>query len=162
MAGRGPAPNRSDERRRGNKDDFEELPAEGYQGEFPALPAAYSVQQWDGEKHVTKRVRFLPSTREWYEAWARSPMATEFAGVHWFRLQTLAKLQDRFDRGNVTVAAELRQGLAAFGGSPLDLRRLGRSIARKEAEKRASPAKAAKSDRRARLERDATHLELVE
>jgi hypothetical protein len=153
MAGRGPAPKRPEERHDRRSKGFETLPAEGYQGEFPELPITYMQRTWDGEKHVEKRVRFLPSTRDWYQAWARSPMAVEFTEVHWLRLQSLAKLQDRFDRGDMTVAAELRQGLAAFGGSPLDVRRLGRTIDRTQGdgEPRAQPARSA-SDRRARLE----------
>lgn len=153
MAGRGSAPKPRGERHDRRGDDFETLPAEGFQGEFPPLPATYMQRTWDGEKHVEKRVRFLPSTRDWYEAWARSPMAVEFTGVHWLRLQSLAKIQDRFDRGDMTVAGELRQGLASFGGTPMDVRRLGRTIARQPAADGGSPrAKPAASRRRARLE----------
>jgi hypothetical protein len=156
MAGMGPAPVPPDQKRRRNKDSLAELPSEGYQGEFPALPASYKLQVWvpgerGGGEHVTRTVKFLPSTRAWYEAWARSPMATEFTTVHWLRLQSLAKLQDRFDRGDMKVDAELRQGLAGFGGSPLDVRRLGRSIAPRSERPQAPAPRAGQRDRRARL-----------
>lgn len=153
MAGKGPAPKRPEERRRRNKDSFDELPAEGYTGDYPDLPASYSVRVWDGEQHKTSKVKFLASTRAWYTQWATSPMAVEFTLVHWLRLQSIAKLQDRFDRGDMSIAGELRQALAGFGGSPMDVRRLGRTIASPAAAP-AKPGRATKKaggDRRARL-----------
>jgi hypothetical protein len=144
-----------------NSDKFTELPFEGYRGDFPPLPATYAQRTWDGEKHVTKRVRYLPSTRQWYEEWARSPMATEFTTVHWRRLQTIANLQERFDRGDLSVTSELRQGIASFGGSIADLHRMGRTISKAPADSENSRGRrAGSSDRRARLE--ASGLEVVQ
>lgn len=148
---RGPAPARPDQKRRRNNDE-EELPAEGYTGEYPPLPAKYSVRVWDGEKHKTSQVKFLASTRRWYEQWSTSPMAVEFTLVHWLRLQSIAKLQDRFDRGDLTVASELRQALAGFGGTPYDVRRLGRTITNPPTDASTPTTNPRRSDRRGRLE----------
>jgi hypothetical protein len=157
----GPPPKLPYERRRRNADHFDELPADGYQGDFPPLPTTYKIRVVDGKTHHTKTRRFLPSTRAWYEAWARSPMAVEFANVHWLRLQSIAKLQDRFDCGDVSVAAELRLGVASFGGTPHDLRRLGRTVARPQQPERGRGASADARSRRSRLERGDARLELV-
>jgi hypothetical protein len=48
--------------------------------------------------------------------------------VHWLRLQSIAVLQDRYDRGEHELAGELRLQLAGFGGTPYDVRRLGKTI----------------------------------
>ena len=125
MAGRGPAPKPAAQRRRRNKTDEAALPAGGYAGSFPPLPDGYRYFDHD----VFKRIRFLAATRRWYETWCRSPMATEFTDVHFMRLQEIAVLRDRFERsGDLEYMKELRLQLAGFGGTPLDLRRLGRRI----------------------------------
>jgi hypothetical protein len=56
MAGTGPAP--AEQKRRRNKDQFEELPAEGYQGDFPKLPKTYRVERtvWVKDKDSGKKV----------------------------------------------------------------------------------------------------------
>lgn len=137
MAGTGPAPEA--QKRRRNKESLTELPAEGYQGEFPALAKNYRVERVvmviDPETHrkvsetFTATILFLKATRDWYEAWARSPMAVEFTGVHWQRLQRVARIVDQYERtSDPSLLAEIRLQEAGFGGTPLDLRRLGRSI----------------------------------
>lgn len=123
---------------------MDELPAEGYTGDFPPLPASYGrevvekvpeVDEVSGEaiiKTVVRRrqVRYLHETRDWYETWARSPMATAFTGVDWNRLQRLARLVDGYYRSpSKDLSAEIRLQEAAFGGSPLDRLRAQLKIA---------------------------------
>lgn len=162
MAGQGPPPKDEAERRRRNKPDKpEELPAEGYQGEYPPLPATYGntvmkkVKTGDGDEELvseTVKITFLKGTRDWYDTWARSPMATEFTAVDWNRLQRLAKLVDQFERKPTKeMMAEIRLQEAAFGGTPMDRRRLGKKVGDgKKRRQRPSSEKEAK-ERRARL-----------
>jgi hypothetical protein len=121
MAGSGPAP--KPQRRRTNKPKIEaELPAKGYAGPFPVLAKSYRAGK--------ARVTFLAETRAWYERWARSPMACEFAGTDWTRLGMLARIVDGFYRTPASpLLAEIRLQEGLFGGSPLDRRRLGFRIA---------------------------------
>lgn len=128
MGGIGPAPKSPEQRRRRNAAaPLDALPADGYRGRYPKLPATYASAQRT-KRGAPKRERFLAQTRKWYEAWATSPMATEFTTVHWLRLQDVAVLQDRYNRGELELAGELRLQLAGFGGTPFDLRRLGKQI----------------------------------
>lgn len=137
MAGRGPAPKPAAQRRRRNKTDEAALPAGGYDGAFPELPPTYTVLPLIGKP---KKIKFLAATRRWYETWCRSPMATEFTAVHFLRLQEIAVLRDGYERtANIEFLKEMRLQLAGFGGTPLDLRRLGRRIERPEAPEDARP-----------------------
>lgn len=139
MAGRGPAPGANpnskpaDQRRKPNREaGLAPLPADGYTGKYPELPKTYRHQRWDAEaqEHKSTRHPFLAETRRWYKTWATSPLAHEFTEVHWLRLQEIAKLKDRLERGDFTVAGEYRHALAGFGGTPFDLRRLGKRVTR--------------------------------
>ena len=129
MAGHGPAPKPSEQRRRRHTRHVEaELPAEGYAGEFPALGKSYRAGG--------KPIAFLADTRAWYETWARSPMACVFTSTDWTRLGMLARLVDAFYRSaKPTLLAEIRLQEALWGGSPLDRRRVGLKIAAVEPEK---------------------------
>ncbi len=162
MAGKGPPPAET-KRRRNKPPAFDELPFEGHDGPFPPLPASYGVDfdvavlGEDGERSIVtrrKQVRYLHDTREWYETWARSPMATKFTGVDWNRLRRVATLADAFYRRPTQVlAAEMRLQEALFGGTPVDRLRAQMKIA---APAEAAPATGpgpskASADRRARL-----------
>ena len=129
MAGRGPAPKPSGQRRRNNKPPVDaELPASGFEGDFPPLPASYRA---DG-----KSLRFGADARRWYDAWGRSPMACRFVATDWARLGMLARVVDAFYRTpKPTLLAEIRLQEALFGGSPLDRRRAGFVIAPVEPER---------------------------
>lgn len=124
MAGRGPAPganpnrkNAAQRRRRNVDPSFDELPADGYSGPFPPLAASYSNRG--------RRVRFLKATREWYDTWARSPMATRFTGTDWQRLRMLAPLVDEANREPSTrLMAEIRLQESGLGATILDRQRL--------------------------------------
>lgn len=126
MAGNGPAPTGTAARR--NNPKIDELDAAGYQGEYPALPKRYSVGiNPETGRSITRT--FTAETRDWYETWARSPMATQFTGVWWKRLQLLARLVDGYVREPSTkLLSEIRLNEAGFGGTPYDLRRLGKRI----------------------------------
>jgi hypothetical protein len=72
----------------------------------------------------------------WREVWA-SPMAAEFIAADVPGLVLVARLIDRFNYGDVSLAAEIRLQRQCFGLTPLDRRRLQWEIARgEEAEKR--------------------------
>lgn len=128
----GPPPKLDHLRRRRNKPGLKPLPAAGYSGEFPPLPNTYRHQVWDNkaQRYKTARVRFLAETRRWYKTWATSKLAHDFTDVHWLRLREIAQLKDRLERGDLRIVSEYRQAIAAFGGTPADLRRLGRRVER--------------------------------
>jgi hypothetical protein len=149
MAGRGPAPKPAAERRRRNKTTTRELDATPPAAtDVPELPKKYRVGTVDGPKDIA----YLKATRDWYAAWTRSPLAAEFTEVHWLRLQEIARLKDGFERtGDLDLAKELRLQLAGFGGTPIDVRRLGVTIKRPEGDKPAgdgptAPAKDPKAN----------------
>jgi hypothetical protein len=122
MAGRGPAPKERALRRKGESAATEVLPAEGYSGKVPKLPAAYSVT--DGHNEV--EVRFLEVTREWYARWSRSPMATRFTDPDWDRLRfVIAPLFDRFLRSSSKeLAGEIRLQETLLGATVMDRQRM--------------------------------------
>lgn len=127
MAGQGPAPKDPEKRRRRNKGaEFEALPAEGYQGEFPALAQGYTLVIDTEDGPIEQWVEFLPSTREWYEEWAHSPMAVRFTAVDWGRLRrVIAPLADKFHRRPTTsIATELRLQESLLGATVMDRQRM--------------------------------------
>lgn len=141
MAGRGAAPganpNRKDPSqrvRRNIEPGFDDLPAEGYQGPFPPFPATWSntvmqkVETGDGDSElvaVTQKMTFLKATREWYETWARSPMAVRFTSVDWMRLRTIAPLFDQYQRRpRKDLASELRLQESLLGATVMDRQRM--------------------------------------
>lgn len=68
--------------------------------------------------------RWLKRTREWYEAWRSSPMASQFIGTDWEALFRLAALVDDFWRGDASKAGEIRQMEGKFGATIDDRMRL--------------------------------------
>lgn len=82
----------------------------------------------------------------WREVWS-SPMASEFIAADVPGLVLVARLIDKFNYGDMSLAAEIRLQRQCFGLTPLDRRRLQWEIERGEsAEKRrrthAAPATA--------------------
>lgn len=165
MAGRGPAPganpNRKDpsqRRRRNAEAGFDDLPAEGYKGEFPTLPATWSntivrkVQTGDGEDELmpeTVKITYLKATREWYETWARSPMAVRFTSVDWMRLRELAPLKDQYHRRPAKdLASELRLQESLLGATVMDRQRMRLRVT--DSEEKAEPEKKGATVRRLR------------
>jgi hypothetical protein len=165
MAGNGPPPKKPSERRRRNKDKppETELPAEGYTGEYPPLPAAWGntvtekIQTANGDEDFvskTIKVTFLDETRDWYEIWATSPMAHEFTAVDWNRLQRVAKLVDQFNRKpSKDLMAEIRLQEASFGGTPMDRRKLGQVIGGASGKSGRQPRASSEAEAKARRAR---------
>ncbi len=141
MAGRGPAPganpNRKDalqRRRRNAETPLDELPREGYQGAFPALPASWrteklvTVTDEEGNAYQVVKpvtVKYLKATRDWYETWAHSPMAVKFTPTDWTRLRQLAPLVDQYERKPAKdLAGELRLQESLLGATVADRARM--------------------------------------
>ncbi len=134
MAGTGPPPSDPETNVR-SSEAFESLPIEGYTGPYPELPKSWrtTVTEWvegeDGAKvevEKTKHVTYLADTREWYEHFATSPMATKFTKVDWDRLRlVIAPLRDIFHRRPSTkLASEIRLQEAALGATILDRQKM--------------------------------------
>jgi hypothetical protein len=127
MARPGPQPKDPERRQRRNATpEILRLPAAGYDGDYPALPAAYLMSIWDNDAQtpIDIRVEFLAATRDWYNAWACSPQATQFSGVTWLTLKRLAILVDRFERGETKHAGEIRLQESKLGATPEDMAKL--------------------------------------
>jgi hypothetical protein len=164
MAGKGPAPQPHRQRARDEKagGPWDLLPAEGYQGEYPKLPRFWQqeVTVWERdpdtrEKHpVVKMVRrqYLARTRQWYETFARSPMATRFTATDWVRLADIAPLKDCFYRGNHALASEIRQQETKLGATVRDRQDMRMRVAETPPERRGPDANVTSlSDRKARM-----------
>lgn len=130
MAGRGSAPKDPAERRRRNKaPEREELPVAGHRGRYPKLPKSYRVEI-ETEKGMRVRwVKYLKDTRDWYETWAKSPMAVKFTFVEWRRLRQLAPLVDAHHRNpSREMMSELRLQETLLGGTLMDRHRMNLTI----------------------------------
>ena len=120
MAGRGPAPKDPSKRARRNSDPIplRVLVAEAI--EQPELPAGVPSVD-DGELLMAE---WPEQTRTWWQMWADSPLSDDFTSTDWSFLLDTAMLHAAFWRGEIKVAAELRQRVAKFGATPEDRARL--------------------------------------
>lgn len=110
MAGRGPAPKDPEKRERRNAEvPMTELDPASAPTKARALPGAS---------------KFTAATRRRWRIWATSPQAAHFLETDWLVLERLAVLWDAFERGNHTVANEIRLVEAKLGGTPEDRLRL--------------------------------------
>lgn len=110
MAGRGPAPKASARRARRNADPVPAKVLAFVKGEAFDLP--------DG-------VEWHPQTREWWGMWQRSPQADTFTESDWsFLLDTALMHHAMWEKGQWTLAAEVRLRVAKFGATPEDRARL--------------------------------------
>lgn len=126
MAGRGPAKKADAARRRRNKDEPEvEVEVEAAAEDSRALPKSYKA--WDSATGKVKSFQFLTRTRAWYRNMCESPeLKATLTTASYLVLQDLAVLQDRWYRtGSLEIRKELRLGLAAFGATPVDAKRVG-------------------------------------
>lgn len=133
---RGPVPKDPAQRRRRNLETRVALPAAGNES-WPPLPLAPSGDPWPD------------AVERWYETWASSPQATQFAATDWQRLhmlapQYLAYLQS-FDKG---ILAEICRNESLLGATVADRKRLAWDITREEP---ASQAPSAPTPARRRL-----------
>lgn len=167
MAGRGPAPQEQRQRPRDEKASvpWEVLPAEGYQGEFPALPKTWRREsvRWERDEEtrekyavpVVEDVEYLAETGEWYETFARSPVACRFSATDWRRLRDLAPLKDQFYRGAHQLASEIRLQETRLGATVRDRQEMHMRIADAPASERRGADGTVSSiaaERRARLQ----------
>lgn len=99
----GPLPNPS-ARRRNAGSQFRTLPEEGRpDGEIPKLPGARSK---------------LKATRDAWEAWWRSPMASQWSDADVAEVALMAACYDDAMRGDLKKAQEFRHWADRFGLSP--------------------------------------------
>lgn len=110
MAGTGPAPKDPSRRARRNKDPNPTTRLQFHPCDPPELPNDYA---WH------------PMTVRWWEIWRQSPMAEIMGATDWsFLLDTALMHTTMWDRGQWTLAAEVRLRVAKFGATPEDRLRL--------------------------------------
>lgn len=113
-------PKPPDQRRRRNADavPWRELATDGaWRG--PELPAGVLR---DGED-------WHPMTRQWWDAWRRSPMAQEWLETDWLYLLDTARIHHgMWSSGRWELAGEVRLRLQKFGATPEDRMRLRRTV----------------------------------
>lgn len=143
MAGRGPAPKDPSRRARANKDPIALRVIQAEPVDQPELP------EFDIEREgKIVEFRWPTRTREWWDMWGRSPLASEFTANDWSELLDTAVLHASFWRGDVKLAGELRLRVAKFGATPEDRARLRITFAQADAAEGEAPAKPSSRDRR--------------
>lgn len=150
LAGQGPPPKPVGHRRRRNAGpDQTVLPAGGYGGPSPDLPP---LAGYDAEG---RRLRWLKTTRLWWETWRHAPQAATFGATDWMFLLETAALVERFWRGETNLAGEIRLRCGKLGATPEDRLRLRMTFGQPDvgpgASTRARPG--ASDDRRRRIMR---------
>ena len=134
MAGVGPPPKSAATRQRRNKVataarfETDEQPID-IKPELGAHPA--------GEEWHERTLMF------WSDVWD-SPMRDEYLRVDMDGLVALTALVDRFWKGAVQLAAEIRLQRALFGLTPMDRRRLQWEVVRAEQAEQRRPSKRSK------------------
>jgi len=123
VAGRGPAPKDPSRRARTNKEVAQLRVLTITPDSQPPLPERMKTWTVDGET-VTKEVRWPVGTEQWWQMWARSPLANDFTETDWSELLIAAFLHAEFMEGNYKLAGELRLRTAKFGATPEDRMRL--------------------------------------
>jgi hypothetical protein len=98
----GPMPN-PDARRRNAGSSFKTLPSHGRQGPVPPLP---------------RQSKMLQVTRDAWEAWWKSPMATQWTDSDVPEVALAAGCFDAAMRGDLDSAKEFRMWADRFGLSP--------------------------------------------
>jgi hypothetical protein len=144
MAGHGPAPKDPAKRRRRNgaaEPETVVVPDDEIRG--PELPAEAGID-WH------------PMTRAWWETWRRSPQAQTFTETDWaFLVDTALMHHSMWDKGQWTLAAEVRLRAAKFGATPEDRARLKMKVDDPTAKPAVTPPAAGNvsdiNSRRARL-----------
>lgn len=110
MAGLGPAPKDPARRARRNADPAPTLRLQFQSCDPPELPKVYP---WH------------PETLAWWRTWQNSPMAEIMGPTDWsFLLDTALMHHAMWEKGQWTLAAEVRLRVAKFGATPEDRLRL--------------------------------------
>lgn len=99
-----PKPPGTRRRRSSTQTSWRTLDAGARPGRVPALPV--------------RRPAWQPATRAWWRRVWRSPMAATYLEADLGALYRLAELVERFGRGELAVAGELRQLEDRFGLTP--------------------------------------------
>lgn len=127
MAGNGPAP--SENKRRRNKDEYEEhavTVADDGDVYGPELPHA---------------ALYGPQTLTWYETWRRAPQAVAFIGTDWQRLVMLAPLVDAYYlEPSTKLLAEIRLNEGLLGATHADRLRARIKVEQPKPEATKAPA----------------------
>lgn len=122
MAGHGPPPKDPTKRRRRNGADEEPtvvVPDDELRG--PELPeGVLGVDTKTGEL-----TEWHPRTLSWWQTWRESAQAQTFTATDWeFLIDTALMHHSMWDKGQWTLAAEVRLRAAKFGATPEDRARL--------------------------------------
>lgn len=137
MAGRGPTPKAAGRRARTNADPIGSRSLRLVREPAPDLPELGLDK--DGESQV-----WHPRTVDWWAMWSRSELAKDFTATDWsFLIDTALMHNAMWQKGQWTLAAEVRLRVAKFGATPEDRARLRIVFADADEkdEKRASRAK---------------------
>jgi len=111
MAGRGPAPKPADKRRRRNANDATSIVPDG-KLRGPTLPKDVGFE-WN------------PRTKAWWLNWRKSAQSQTMTDSDWdFLLDTALMHHAMWEKGQWTLAAEVRLRVAKFGATPEDRMRL--------------------------------------
>jgi len=121
VAGVGPPPKAEGQRVRRHKGPAGTvLPAGGFQGSAPAMPAFYK-----------RGGRWHPKTLAWWQAMASWPQAATWLPSDWDHLADTAILKDQLHRDPVNARQylpEIRLRMAALGSTVADRQRLRMSL----------------------------------
>lgn len=93
----------------------------------PELPEHFRMVDANDEGVlVRKRVKYPPETRNWWDAWVRSPLNDGFTEHDWNYLLEVSVIHACFwlDIDRMKCASELRQRMSLFGATPADRARL--------------------------------------
>jgi hypothetical protein len=121
MAGRGPAPKDPTKRRRRNAADPETVIVPDDELRGPELPeGVLGVDTKTGEL-----TEWHPMTLLWWKTWRESAQAQTFTDTDWaFLVDTALMHHAMWEKGQWTLAAEVRLRAAKFGATPEDRARL--------------------------------------
>ncbi|GAA3018261.1 phage terminase small subunit [Streptomyces fulvorobeus] len=120
MAGRGPAPKDPTKRRRRNGADPDTVIITDDEVRGPELPEGVLGADKEGTPYV-----WHPMTQLWWKTWRESPQASTFTATDWsFLMDTALMHHSMWDKGQWTLAAEVRLRAAKFGATPEDRARL--------------------------------------
>lgn len=136
MAGIGPAPKDPSRRARRNVDPNPTIRLQFQPCEPPELP--------DG-------LDWHPMTRRWWKVWQDSPMAELMGSTDWsYLLDTALMHHAMWEKGQWTLAAEVRLRVAQFGATPADRLRLRIQWADADGKDASIPQTAPVPDRRSK------------
>lgn len=123
MAGRGPAPKENRVRR--NADPVGTITL----SDPPANPPK-----------LRGYAKYSAPTRDWWDAWVKSPMAGAFLPTDWQRLMMLAPLVEEYYKNpKPSLLAEIRLNEERLGGTILDRRRGGLEVAKRDERPKLAP-----------------------